>query len=163
VPHDGGVATVHLIHGYLGVGKSRFARDLSSRSGAVLISLDEWYLRLYTNGAPTPHQEYELLDRLTGVLHGHWPQLLRAGVDLVLDFGFWRRSERDMTRELARSVSANHRLYWVRTDDETALSRCLIRNDHPGSAFIIDAAAYRDLKARFEELGGDEQFEVIET
>lgn len=93
------------------------------------------------------------------MLEDHWPQILRRGVDVVLDFGFWTRTDRDRTRALA----AEHRLYWVRTDDPTALSRCLARNKEPGANFLIDQAAYRDLKAKYEAPADDEEYIVVTT
>jgi predicted kinase len=80
--------TAHLIHGYLAVGKTTFARRLSSRSGAILLSVDDWYLRLYTDGRPTGHLDHDLYLRLESQLDELWPQLLARGLDVVLDFGF---------------------------------------------------------------------------
>ena len=126
------------------------------------MSIDEWYLRLYTDGTPTPHVDYELLRRLTLALEDQAAQIVRAGVDVVLDFGFWTRAGRDRARAMAAGAAAGHRLHWVRTDDATALSRCLNRNGQRG-AFLIDEAAYRDLKARFEAPAADEEAEIIVT
>lgn len=156
------MATAFLMHGYLAAGKSTHSRLLADQTGAVLIGLDEWYLRLYTDGRSTSHQDYELLQRLVSVLDDHWPKLLAAGVDVVLDFGFWKRTDRDRARTLARSVGAAHRLIWVRTDDATALRRCHAR---AGSAtsFLIDTDAYRDLRARYEPPDPDEAVELVET
>jgi predicted kinase len=156
------MATVHLVHGFLGAGKSRFARELAARHDAVLISIDEWYLRLHTDGTPTSHVDYELLRRLTLTLEDHAAQIIRAGVDVVLDFGFWTRAGRDRVRAMAAGAAAEHRLHWVRTDDATALSRCLTRNGEPG-AFVIDEAGYRNLKPRFEPPAADERAEIIAT
>ena len=80
--------TAHLIHGYLAVGKTTFARCLSSRTGAILLSVDEWYLRLYTDGTPTQHLDNDLYLRLESQLDELWPQILLHGVDVILNFGF---------------------------------------------------------------------------
>jgi predicted kinase len=99
--------------------------------------------------------------RLVRTLEGHWPQILRAGVDVVLDFGFWKRSARDRARALAEAVPAEHRLHWVRAADETAMARCLTRNERPGDNFLIDEAAYADLRRYYEEPGADERYEIV--
>lgn len=103
--------TVHLVHGYLGVGKTSFARQLSEQTGAIRLSADEWYLRLYTNGRPTEQLDDVLWRRRKSQLDDLWPQLLARGVDLVLDFGVWSRSERDHARSRATALGANLVLY----------------------------------------------------
>src|SRR5688572_8578404 len=63
--HCGCVATAHLIHGFVGAGKTTFAKRLAAETGAIRLSMDEWYLRLYTGGEPTESQEPELLRRVS--------------------------------------------------------------------------------------------------
>lgn len=41
------MATAHLIHGFLGVGKTTFARQLEERLPAIRFSHDEWMARRY--------------------------------------------------------------------------------------------------------------------
>jgi predicted kinase len=89
------MATAHLIHGYLGAGKTTFAAKLASQKNAIRLSADEWYLRLYTDGRPNTHLDDSLLLRLESVLDELWPSILIQGVDVVLDFGFWSRESRD--------------------------------------------------------------------
>ena len=39
-------ATVYLLCGFIGAGKTTFARKLDERTGAVRITKDEWLIRL---------------------------------------------------------------------------------------------------------------------
>lgn len=155
--------TAHLVHGFLAVGKTRFARDLAQERNAVLISIDEWYLRLYTDGVPTPHLDGGSWARLWTLLDDHWPQILRAGSDVVLDLGFWRREDRDRARTLATDVGAGHATYWVRTDDATARARFTARNAQPDSSFLIDEAGYDEMKDRYDAPTIDERVEIVWT
>ena len=41
------MATAHLIHGFLGAGKTTFARELEQNIPAIRFSHDEWMTRLY--------------------------------------------------------------------------------------------------------------------
>jgi predicted kinase len=156
------MATAHLIFGCLGVGKTTFATDLAERVGAVLLSEDEWYLRLYTDGA-RDHLEREWEQRLTGVLDDLWPQILHRGIDVVLAFGFWRRGRRDAAKMRAVEVGGEAKLYWVTCDEVVARQRVAHRNNQPGASFQILGSAYDELRAKFEPLGPDEQFELIDT
>lgn len=154
------MATVHLICGFLGAGKTTFSQRLAEQKSAVRFSLDELYLQLYTD-EPTRHLDPEAFDRLLRTVNGLWPQLVRAGVDVVLDFGFWRRAFRDDIRERVRLAGAESRLYWLPCPDDIALARCLQRNGTPGN-FIITAQDFHDLKANFEPPASDEVSEIID-
>lgn len=157
------MATAHLVCGYLGAGKTTFARPLADRVGAVRISLDEWYLGLFSPGGPTSHLDVEALNRLWRVLDDHWPVLLRRNLDVVLDFGFWTRARRDSARQIAESVGATPAVYWVRCPDEVALARCLARDPESTTSFIIDPEAFLALQSKFEPLAPEEQYQVVET
>ena len=51
--------TAHLIHGFLGAGKTTFARQLEQRIPAIRFSHDEWMARLY--GVDPPVERFEEL------------------------------------------------------------------------------------------------------
>lgn len=155
------MATVHLVHGFLGAGKTTLARRLALEHAAIRLSVDEWYLKLHTDG---PVYEWDPVRgaRLLGALNEHWPLLCARGVDVVLDFGFWRRALRDEVRALAASVGAATRLYALRCPDDVARARCIARNGTPG-AFLISPEGYDAIKASFEPLAADEAFELVDT
>lgn len=154
------VATAYMVHGYLGSGKTTYAKEVAREQGAIYLGMDEWYLRLFTDGSPTAHLDDALLGRLWVVLNGLWPQILMAGVDVVLDFGYWTRARRDEARSLARAVGAGVELHWVQADDETAKLRSMTRQSD--TAFVIDSAAYEHLKSRFEPLAADERYLAVD-
>lgn len=157
------MATAHLIHGYLGAGKTSFAAHLERVVGGVRFSADEWYLRLYAGNEPTAHLEPASWDRLSSLLNDLWPRLLEHGVDVILDFGFWTRRSRDEARALALAAGAETRLYAVVCADEVAKTRCLGRNADPGRSFSIDEATFEALRAKFEPVGSDEAFDLVDT
>ena len=156
------MAVVHLIHGYTGAGKTTFARRLESESGALRISVDEWYLRLFVEGT-THHLEPALMTRLVELLDELWPSLCSHGVDVILDFGFWSRSSRDHARALAATAGAEPILYHVVCDDEVARERLLSRDNAGTGSFRIDEQAYNDLRSKYEPLGPDEDHLVIDS
>ena len=79
--HDAIVATAHLIHGYLGAGKTSFAVQLERAVGGIRFSADEWYLRLYSGNEPTAHLEPAWCDRLSSLLKRSLAKAARARLD----------------------------------------------------------------------------------
>jgi hypothetical protein len=155
------MATVHLVCGYLGAGKTTFSKVLSEQHSAIRFSVDELYLRLFAD-EPTYELDAKAMERLLVTLNDIWPQIAKAGIDVVLDFGFWRRALRDDVRERARSIGAVTRLYWLRCPDGVAIARCLQRNGAPG-AFLISAQGFQELKTRFEPPDPGESSEIVDT
>jgi predicted kinase len=155
------MATLHLIHGTIGTGKTTFARRLAQERGAVLFCLDRWLVGLY--GSDTSVEPDRLL-RVETLIAECCEAILRAGVDVVYDHGFWSRAKRDAARHLADRVGATAELYWVTCPEEVAFQRVLCRNQRlDGETFSIDPATFESLKSRVEPLGADEPHNIVET
>lgn len=156
---QGAAPTAHLICGFLGTGKTTFAKQLAAELGAVRFSVDELYLRLFAEG-PTYELDAEAMGKLLQTLEQLWPQVLVAGADVVSDFGFWNRKLRDEVREVAVARGAHARLYWVRCPDDIALGRCLQRNGH-ADAFLISADGFQQLKSHFQPPSPEERAQEV--
>jgi predicted kinase len=150
------MSTAHLIHGFLGVGKTTFARKLEERIPAICFSHDEWMARLYGDDPPVEHFA-EFYRRVYEQLAEVWPRCLELGVDVVLDFGCWTRRDRDVLRARIAAIGAEARLYRVTCSEDEAWRRIEKRDtDLKGSLFIA-RNTFEVLKGRFEPLGIDEQ------
>jgi predicted kinase len=150
------MATAHLIHGYLGVGKTTFARQIEQRIPAIRFSHDEWMTRLYGGDPPVEHFE-EFCRRVWEQLEEVWPRCLELGVDVVLDFGCWTRRERDAWRAKITTVGAEARLYRVTCSEEEAWRRIERRNTDLQGSLYIARNTFEILKHHFEPLGSDEE------
>jgi predicted kinase len=150
--------TVHAIHGYLAAGKTTFAHELEAQTGGVVISLDEWTIRLSGDDV---RLDPDLFDRVCSLLNELWPRIACAGVDVILDFGFWSRASRDDLRTRAAQVGVPVRLYSLECRDSTALAR--LRSRPRGMTYVLDADGYTALRDKFEPLCPDEHGETITT
>jgi len=148
--------TAHLIHGFLGVGKTTLARRLAETVPAIRFSHDEWMARLYGNDPPVEHFP-EFYRRVSEQLEQVWPRCLELGVDVVLDFGFWTRRERDAFRAKVAAVGALARLYRVTCFEEEAWRRIEKRNTDLQGSLYIARNTFEILRRRFEPLGSDEE------
>ena len=156
------MATAYLIHGYLGAGKTTFAKQLEAQTRAVRYSPDEWMTRIY--GANPPMEKFnDYLEAVYDIVNLHWPQVLAAGVDVILDFGFWTRAWRDAARQRASTAGGTTKLFYICCEPATARARCLARNTDLKGSFIISAATFDALQARLQPLEADEPFVLIDT
>lgn len=153
---------VHLIHGFLGVGKTTFARRLADETGALRFSPDECMTQLHGDDPPAARfAEFHaaIMEQLTR----EWTHAVQAGRDVILDHGFWTRAERDIARQAATSLGAIVLLYSVDCAESLARQRIHFRNTSPqGSLFITDAT-YEILRRRFEPLHPDEPHRRIDS
>ena len=148
---------VHLLHGFMGSGKTTFARKLERDCSAVRISHDEWTVRLHGWNPPEEHfSEYKSqVDRL---IWREASQLIDAGADVVLDHGFWTRESRDAARSWAQKVGATPMFYDVVCPRVIMRSRVLERSKSPKTDSLwIDGSGFDKLFTGFEPMGTDEE------
>ena len=127
------MATAHLIHGYLGVGKTTFARRIERERGAVRFTHDEWMSTLY---GPDPPAE---------------------------QFGDCAERVCDAVRATVRALGCDSTLYSLHCPETVARARCRARNaDLHGSLYISDAT-FDALQSRFEPLDDDEARTLVDT
>lgn len=56
------MATVHMIHGFVCVGKSTFAAELAAKVKGICISPDEWVVFVFGSNTPEEGWSRELFD-----------------------------------------------------------------------------------------------------
>ena len=83
------MTTLHLLCGFIGAGKTTFAKSLERDHSAVLFSHDEWVVKLYGRNPPGEHFRtyYHRVEDLIWQLASRF---LALGQDVVLDHGYWR-------------------------------------------------------------------------
>lgn len=154
--------TAHLVFGYLGSGKTTLAKRLELQHGAVRFTPDEWMARLFGEDPPAG----TFADRAAAILdimQPIWVRCLSLGLDVVLDFGFWSRAERDRVRAVVDDIGATPRLWAVHCSDDEARRRIALRNEAAHRTLYIAPATFDLLKARVEPLGPDESHTVAAT
>lgn len=141
--------TVHLLCGLPGCGKTTLARRMAAQSGAVILGHDERMVARH--GTNPPEARFAVLAReITEELWQEAARIIASGRDVILDWGFWTRAERDAARARAEEVGAACVLHLVICDDEIARTRTLARTAAGGAVLEINGAAWDMFRARFE-------------
>jgi len=155
--NDEGAATMLLMVGLAGAGKTTRAKELAAVHRALRLTPDEWMIPLF--GQPLADgKRFVLEGRLISVAL----QTLRLGLSVVLDYGLWGRDERSALRWLARSVGAACLVIYLPVDKDVQLARIAHRQaTTPEQTFPMSEADVDQWLEQFEapdaaELGGGE-------
>lgn len=143
---------LHLICGLPGSGKSMLARDLELSENTIWLSPDEWISQIVHDGYDQEHRE--AVERVQWELA---KKLLKLGVNVVLDNGFWSRRERQALRTEAAGIGAETKLHVLDVPLAELQIRIAKRNRAlPTNAFRIDAADLEEWSSKFETPAPDE-------
>lgn len=140
------MATLFLIVGLPGAGKTTRAMQLATEHAALRLTPDEWMIPLF--GEPEAGGRRDVLE---GLLIGLALDALGLNMSVVLDFGLWGRNERSALRWLADSVGASSQVVYVAVGRATQLDR--IRNRWtrtPELTFPMSEADVDRWQAQFE-------------
>jgi predicted kinase len=118
VRQDPYAATMLLMVGLPGAGKTTRAKELAAAHRALRLTPDEWMIPLF--GEPmAAGKRFVLEGRLITVAL----QALRLGTSVVLDYGLWGHDERSALRWLARSAGASCQVVYLPVDKDVQLVR----------------------------------------
>ena len=123
---------------------------------ALRLSPDEWIIQFY--GPDISGQALDAVrDPVENTLFDLAARVLTLGVDVILENGFWSRSEREDYRARAAQLGARSQVHFIRASEEELLSRLKQRNAQlPTGSFMIDPARLRGWFEIFEPPTDDE-------
>jgi|SRR5919106_457462 predicted kinase len=148
---------VYLLCGLTGSGKTTYAKRLEA-AGAVRLSVDEEvYARHGRYGVDYPMSEYFDRERpVVEELPRRLVELVESGHDVVLDYGLWRRSDRDAYKRLVEAHGGRWRLLYFKVDPGVLRQRLADRNRRgDANALMVTPSALEDFIARFDEPVGE--------
>lgn len=139
------MTTVHLVCGRLGVGKTSLAKGIERERHALRFSLDEWMIHLF--GKSSSRDVFSRRVALCMDLMMHLTErLIELGTDVVLDVGFWKRTDRHRARETISRCGGKPILYLLEAPPEVRWQRLRMRNR------VSIEGTYRFTRDKFEEL-----------
>lgn len=131
------MATLFLICGLPGSGKTALAKQLEVSRPALRLSPDEWIVPLLFDITDTAER-----DRLRSPVELlQWEVAKRAlvlGNDVVLEWGFWSREERTRYRAQAEALGARVELRYLAVERDELWARLSKRNENlPPGTFVV--------------------------
>jgi predicted kinase len=138
-----------LLCGLPASGKTTLARELAEAYGAVRLNPDEWESALDVDPFDEGFQA-----RLEGQFWELAQRLLVLGTSVVLEWGFWARSERDEKREAARALGVSVELRFLDAPYGELVRRVAAR--HAAGGIAITESHMERYRASFEPPTDDE-------
>ena len=124
------MATLHLMVGLPCSGKTALARKIEHERTALRLTTDEWHVRLFGQDAEEPeHNARHTL--IEAMLWNIASRALELGTNVILDFGFWAREEREDYRLRAKRLGASSEVHFLDVPEDELLRRLAVRNSQP--------------------------------
>ncbi|UQN04971.1 ATP-binding protein [Deinococcus sp. QL22] len=141
-------------------GKTTYAKNLELEHSALRLTPDEWHTRLFGQDFTLDFVHPEHDARHTLIEDLMWAvaaRVLQLGTDVILDFGFWGKSEREDYRARATALGAQCVVHFLNVPQEVLLSRLEDRNARqPQGTFQISASILLEWMQIFQPPTEDE-------
>ena len=154
-------ATLTLLCGKIGAGKTTKSKQLAKEYNAVLLSEDEWLSSLYPQQIATFDDYIELSQRLKPLIKAHVQNILSTNTNVVMDFPANTRLQRKWFKELAEEVAAKPMLVYLNISNEQCLKQIAQRRiEQPERAQFDTEAVFNQVTQYFEVPSDDEGLDL---
>lgn len=121
------MATLYLMVGLPCSGKTTLAQKLEREQSALRLTPDEWQIRLFGQDAEEPEHDarHTLIESMLWKIAS---RALELGTNVILDFGFWAREEREDYRSRAKELGASSEVHFLDVPPEELMRRLMARN-----------------------------------
>jgi predicted kinase len=130
------MATLHLMIGLPGSGKTTRAKELELEKHALRLTPDEWQSALFGNDIDEKSHDTNHT-KIEQIMWSVAERLLQLGTDVILDFGCWAQSEREEFRSKAYELGADFKLHFMDVSLEELKKRLTERNKNAGKDSIF--------------------------
>jgi len=145
------VVTLHLMVGLPCSGKTTLAKQLERDQSALRLTPDEWQIGLFGQDAQEPEHDARH-GFIEAMLWKIASRALELGTNVILDYGFWAREEREDFRLRARRLGASSEVHFLDVPDEELLRRLAARNSQPSQeSFHISEESMKSWMAFFQK------------
>ena len=158
------MAKVIMTCGRICSGKSTYTEQLRIKNKAVVLSVDEITLALFEHDVGEKHDEY--VEKAERYLFDKSVEIIETGIDVILDWGFWTKAERDFAREFYRSKNIENEFHYINISNEEWKKRIEKRNSLISqgkiSAYYVDEGLMKKVDVIFEAPSDDEVDLIIQ-
>src|SRR5689334_713676 len=132
-------------------GKTTLAKKLEQEPSALRLTPDEWQIGLFGQDAHEPEHDarHSFIETMLWQIAS---RALELGTNVILDFGFWAREEREDYRRRAHHLGTGSEVHFLDVPEEELLRRLAVRNAQPSQeTFYIAEASMKRWIAFFQK------------
>lgn len=152
------MAKVILICGKICSGKTFYSKALQRKYNAVLLSCDEIESLIFHHSLGEKHDI--VAADIQNYLHKKAIDIINAGCNVILDWGFWTKAERAKVSDYYKSNGIEYEWHYVDVTDEIWKSNIETRNKAVSSGksddYYIDDGLLNKINSSFEKPAKDE-------
>ena len=156
--------TAYVICGFIGAGKTTFARKLEKETKVIRITKDEWIIKIFGNKI-TSDKNFERYDKnITELATDIAFKILKLGKDVIIDEGFWVKSQRDDIKKKIINVGARPIFYYVESSVEIMKERVINRSKSPtADSFEINEEMFDSYLKYWQAPDKSENVKVVKS
>jgi predicted kinase len=160
------MATVHMVFGQQGAGKTTYARELADREQGTRFSIDEWMGELYGPDIPKPISFPWIMERVQRCEKRIWAvaaDVAQRGGNVILDLGFMKIEDRSRFITLAEARRLPVRTHYVTAPLALRRDRVLSRNVNKSETFSFEVTPemFDFMEAQFQSPTNSESAKCI--
>lgn len=154
------MATIHLMVGFMGFGKTTIAKQLEKEVHAVRLTHDEFMVKLY--GRNMPYAEFHPnYDKVDAVLWYLAEKIIATGTDVIMDYGFWSHDARSNAYQKAKKLTNDVVFHVIDCDMTLAKERILRRSEDNPDELYIREDEFNTLVKQYEPWNYMDDYPVI--
>ena len=152
------MAKVFLICGKICSGKTRYAQKLVDDHYAVILSCDEIEYELFHHQLGEKYDE--VIKDIKKYLHKKASEIVRAGCNVILAWGFWTSEERQRVAEYYQRQSIAYEWHYVEIAKDDWHQNIKARNEAvlagKTTDYFVDESLLAKMEGRFESPNREE-------
>ena len=127
--------SIHLIHGFMGFGKTTIAKQLEKELPAIRFTHDELMIKSYGRNPEDFSQErFNIIDK---IIKEKTIEEIKKGNNVILDYGLWEKETRKKYYHWAKEITPDVIFHAVQCDIELAKQRVLERTKKTLKVWMI--------------------------
>ena len=146
------MSKVFIMCGKLCSGKTTLAKKIRQTHNAVILSIDEIMLSLFGCDAGEKHDYF--VEKTKAYLYKKSLEIVETGINVVLDWGFWTKKEREFARDFYSSKNIDFEFYYLDVAADEWARRIEKRNqmvlNHESDAYFVDEGLAQKFESIFE-------------
>lgn len=149
------VPSINLICGFMGFGKTTYAKKLAAEISAIRFTHDEIMLQRYGR---TPDNFATQCKEVDNYIKQQTVKKIKSGKSVILDYGFWSKKDREEYYDWAKKITPDVILHILDCELSVAKERVLQRTKNNENELFIDESCFNDRLKQFEPYQSQEGY-----